>query len=353
MKNEAGAWVGLGVGDTDQTVADFKAFLKRKFTWVREHQPPVDDSPVFDQNFADVVSELQSRYGLPVTGIVDYALKVKSGFLDVTPELSGPVGTLFTVQGTGVDMWTGPPADTARAVLPDWRWQPIGNYPAAPFPMWPSIWQGVEELRKQIRDYANRFPGEPMALAGYSQGAIVTSWVYKWDIELEQGMLHDLLPLFKAGVTWGNPMRGLGAANGNRHAGWPVPEGRGIYKDRLERTPGWWFDYAHGANSQWGRDLYTDSPNDHTGDIETAVCDVVMMADPMTAFNMLFTHVGHLFDDPVTEIPPMFNAVVQAGMFFVVDHTMPHTDYDVNPAVDYLRGVAAGIRTSRNIRSVA
>lgn len=348
MKDENGNWIGLGLGDVDPEIAKFKGFLKRKLAWVRDWEPALDDSDVFDETLEAVVRELQSRYSMPQTGVVDWALKVKSGYLTVGPPQDSvwQVGTLFTVQGTGVDMWTGPPADLARAVESDWRWQPIGNYPAQPFPMWPSIWQGIEELRKQIRDYANRFPGEPMALAGFSQGAIVTSWVYKWDIQLEQGMLHDLEPLFKAGVTWGNPMRRLGVANGNRKAGWPVPEGRGIYKDRLENVPDWWYDYAHGANSQWGRDLYTDSPNDHAGDIETAVCDVVMMADLMTAFNQIFVHIGHLFDDPMAEIPPMFNAIVQAGMFFVVDGTGPHLNYDINPAIDYMRSVAAGLRVA-------
>lgn len=338
-------WIGWQLGMTGAPVGAAKRELKRKFSYAKG----LDDSDVFDQALFDVLLEYQPKKNddgwqppLRTDGVLDYNTQKAIGTVKSSPE--GPVGTLFTVQGTGVDMWTGPPADTARAVLPDWRWQPIGNYPAQPFPMWPSIWQGITELRLQIRDHANRFPGQPMALAGYSQGAVVTSWVYKWDIELEQGMLHDLLPLFKAGVTWGNPMRELGAANGNRSAGWIVPEGRGIYKDRLVGTPGWWFDYAHGANSEWGRDLYVDSPNDHTGDLETAICDIVFMADPMTAFNMIFTHVGHLFDDPVAEIPPMFNAVVQAGMFFVVDHTTPHLNYDISPAIDYLRGVAAGIR---------
>lgn len=330
-----------------EAIGKAKRELKRKFSYAKH----LDDSNVFTEDMLAVLIEYQGKKNasgykppLRTDGVLDYATQKALGTIPSEQPAPAKVGTLFTAQGTGVDMWTGLPADTARAVEGDWEWQPIGNYPADPFPMWPSIWKGIEELRFQIRRHAELKPGSKIALAGYSQGAVVISWVWKWDIEHPNGMLHDLLPNVVAAVTWGNPMREYRVANGNRFAGWPVPEGRGIYKDRLERTPTWWLDFAHGGNSQWGRDLYTDSPNNHTGDIQTAVCDVVMMADLFTAFNMLFVHVGHLSDNPAAEIPPIFDAVVQAGMFFVPQGTMPHLDYDIRPAVEYLRGVANGLR---------
>ncbi|WP_132855842.1 cutinase family protein, partial [Mycobacteroides abscessus] len=157
---------------------------------------------------------------------------------------------LFTVAGTGAGWDAGYPADLARAVLDLFRWQGIG-YPAAAFPMGQSVDAGIAELLRQMKLRLDRFPAAKFVLVGYSQGAIVTSII--------------------GAVTYGNPCREVGVANGNRAAGWPVPAGRGIGDDRLVGTPAWWYDYAHGANSVWGRDIYTDTPDDKTGEMMTAV----------------------------------------------------------------------------------
>ena len=54
--------------------------------------------------------------------------------------------TILTWQGTGADMWTGFPAQTASAAQqanPNvFYWQPVGNWPAATYPMGPSVAAG-------------------------------------------------------------------------------------------------------------------------------------------------------------------------------------------------------------------
>lgn len=273
-----------------------------------------------------VAREYQRHTGQAVTGVLSQDDLIKLGAMPV----------LLTVQGTGVDMWTGYPAEVARACLDFCLWQPIGNYPADPFPMWASILQGIAELRLQIRAYANRNPGCRIWLAGYSQGAIVVSWVYKHDILAKNGILNDLLRFVGKAVTWGNPMRELGKANGNLRAGWPVPEGQGILHDRLQGTPDWWLDFAHGANSEWGRDLYTDTEVGARGDDESAICDIVMQQTLLSGPIALAKRVGALITNPIEGIPAAVEAIYDAGMFFG-GGTGPHVNYSIEPAVDLLR----------------
>jgi hypothetical protein len=335
-------------------IANVKRELRRRFSY----GAGLDDSEAWTDELTVALTTYQERVAAEVRdgkrsgpaprtdGRIDWATQVQLGLIEQAPP--GKVGTLFTVQGTGVDMWTGPPADLARAVEADWEWQPIGNYPASPFPMWASIWQGITELRFQLRRHADLNPTGRIALAGFSQGAIVTSWVYKWDIALPGGILHDLLPRIAAGVTWGNPMAEQGKFHGNRYAGIPIPEGRGINRDRLENTPGWWLDFGHGRNSPQGQDIYCDTPLDPSGDMMTVICDIVMQQEQGRGFMGLVDQAGKLLADPEGRVPYLIDAVMQAGMFFI-GGTGPHLSYDIRPAIDYLRGVAAGVRAGKVI----
>lgn len=341
------AWIGWEVGMTGPTVQAAKRKLKAKFSYAKQ----LDDTDYFGDDLKAVLVEYQTRMNasnpglnLRTDGVLDYATQKALGMV-APPSPPPKVGTLFTVQGTGVDMWTGYPADVARAVEADWEWQPIGNYPADPFPMWQSILKGIAELRVQLRRHNNLTPGRKIALAGYSQGGIVVSWVFKHDIVDPKGQLHDLLPYVVAAVTWGNPMREQGKANGNQFANWVVPEGRGILYDRLENTPDFWLDFAHGANSEWGRDMYTDVEPGARGDDESAICDVVMMQTLWSGPLSVLKRLVSLSQNPMVDGIALIMAVYDAGMFFGRG-TGPHVNYDINPAIDYLRGVARSLRAA-------
>lgn len=332
------AWIGWTVGMSGPTVKTAKEILKRKY---KSYAGNLDDTEVFGTDLQMVLAEYQGRRNaegwtpaLRLDGVLDYNTQDSLGMISHAAAPKKVV--VFTVQGAGVDMWTGPPADTARAILDLIEWQPIGNYPAAQFPMTPSVNDGIRELRVQIRKWATARPDIKMALVGYSEGSLVTGSVWKHDIEPEGGMLHDLKDRFVVGVTWGFPARELGKANGNVYAGWPVPTGQGIVDDRLVGTPDYWYDFAHGANSQWGRDLYTDTPADATGKDETAIWHIVASVDFFSQGSLiplLITALGK----PESAILPILTAVLQAGMFFVVKGLTPHTDYDITPAVNLLR----------------
>lgn len=317
----AGQWVGWGLGDNDPKVQDMKRFLRRKFSYARES---LDDTTLYDETMMRVVMQMQRAYGLPETGIMNYATQVKCGYVKVTPPA---LPTLYTVHGTGVTMWDGPPADCARSLLHKFRWQPVGNYPAAAFPMWPSIQQGVAELNALIDGTAGRF-----ALAGYSQGAVVTSYVYKHDILAEDGRLHHRLGDFLAGVSWGNPMREVGHAWTD---GVGVTAGQfngGILEDRLVGTQPNWRDYAHKG------DLYTDCEMDQEGEYKRAICKIVMGHNVFSGPDSIIMEVLELGLNPFGEAIPLVKAISDAGLFFAKG-TGPHVNYNVRPAIDFLAAV--------------
>lgn len=94
-------------------------------------------------------------------------------------------------------------------------WQPVA-YPAATFPMGPSVQQGVTETMNQIA----RYPGHNIILSGYSQGALVTDYVWRDHLLVpKHPRLKDVIGI----VNFGDPMRSPGICNGNLRAGFPIP----------------------------------------------------------------------------------------------------------------------------------
>jgi hypothetical protein len=153
---------------------------------------------------------------------------------------------IITVNGTGVPDPFGPgfSGDVGRAVNDPWNdiyaefvgqqaankinWQPIG-YPAAVFPMKPSVEVGRTEVNAQITRHERDGScpvGYPLFLSGYSQGAIVTGEVWVHDILSPNGIHHNRLNdvLDRGGIiNFGDPLRSPGIAHGNEVAGLPVP----------------------------------------------------------------------------------------------------------------------------------
>lgn len=285
--------------------------------------------------------------------------------------------TLYTVAGTSADMWTGYPADTARALNDEvWYWQPV-NYPAATFPMNTSVDAGVTELVRLIKLRPGKF-----ALDGYSQGALVTSKVWRDHILNPAGELHDRLGDVVAAVTHGNPMRAQGVANGNVYAGWPIPSGAGIAgSDDLTpaQTPSWWYDFAHGAagsilalpttplSTMTGSgglggllgllgsftsllsidptaDIYTDTPvGTQAGADMTAVFNLVQ--SKIFGPGTLLTEALGILTNPTVGTLAAVQAIM-SGLLFVGQGTGPHVNYDITPAIAYLAQVGAAFAAS-------
>lgn len=262
--------------------------------------------------------------------------------------------TLLTVNGTGVADPSGPglAADLARALLDEaegmWAWQPVG-YPAATFPMGPSVRTGRTELCAQIR----RNPG-PVALSGHSQGALIVATVWRDDILAADGVLHHRLADIAAIVNFGDPMRCPGLANGNAFAGKPLPRNNKRFVSggiagpgnlTPEQTPDFLLSFADDG------DLYTCAPtgldpwNGETevGHHERIVFDVVQNAtDP--SVSAIATEVAEMLDKPVEQIVPMVQSIANGAFFLGAGVGGPHGQYDIAPAVRYLTEVGANLR---------
>jgi len=334
-----GQWVGLGLGDSSPEIRTIKTFMRRKFASYAGHLADTDD---YDTEMTAAVAEMQNRYEAAgrighydyLPGIINDATKTVMGYTPPPPPTAErPI--LFTVCGTGVPWWgPGPDSDMARAVEHRWRWQPIG-YPAAPFPMNPSAQAGRTELINQItlnRDIIESHDLE-IALAGFSQGAIATSECWMKDINPPEGQLHWVKDRVTKAVTWGNPMREAGSA-------WPDPGGKmvnetsyGISDTLMTDTPTMWRDYAHKG------DLYTDVHGE-SGENKTAIYKIVMGTRIFTGPDSILAQVLEVLgirqdSHQVAEAIAMFQAIIDAGLFFVRG-TTPHLNYDIGPAVDYL-----------------
>lgn len=329
-----GKWVGWGPGDSDPKIAEMKQFLLKKFQWVRDFQPRLDDGFQYTDTMTAVVMEMQRRYGIPVTGVMNYNTQVKCGFF-VPPE-KPRVPVAMSVHGTGQPDPLGPglPADVCRYLSEQGkcRWQPIGNYPATAFPMWPSIMQGVAELALQVE----KNPLDDIWLVGYSQGAIVVCFYWKHYVQNPNGPHHHRFHdpanpkhgTVKKIVAFGNPMRQQGFAHWDNTQKPAKPESGGILEDRMVDSPDYMRDFAHEG------DMYSDCEFDDRGEYKRAICKIIMGNEVFTGTDSLLAQILELGERPAVEAFAMFQAICDAGLFFV-NGTREHM-YDVRSAIDFL-----------------
>jgi hypothetical protein len=337
-----GVWVGYGLGDATPKVKAMKEFLKKKFSYASV----LDDTETYDQTMVDVVSRMQKNYGLPAaTGVMNYATQLKCGFAQP------PKITYLSAQGTGVDMWTGYPADTGRAISTEYfMWQPIGNYPASVVnpQMGGSVQMGVDEAVRLLTGSGGPGPfytSGPIALSGYSQGALVVAKLWRDEFLNPNGRLHNRLNDVVAAVTWGNPMRSPGIANGNVSTGQAIPKNldgavtggiAGPEDLRPAETPWWWYDFANDG------DLYAAAPvgvNPWTdeapaGMVETNIFNIVQRATIGNIISIL-KDLGH----PIGTIEAIYNG----GLFASQGTNAPHWQYNIDGAVRFLNSIGAKV----------
>lgn len=320
--------MSLQLGSNGKVVSEWQRVMLARY---RSYAKAADGGPLkidgyFGYDDQAVQAEYERRTGQPIDGVVsdgdlDY-LKIARDSRDR--------GWLFTVHGTGMPDPLGPglPADTARAVLDLYNWQPIGNYPASVWPMWPSIMKGAAELRLQIGSKPGR-----ISLAGYSQGAVVVGQVLKHDIMDPKGSLHHRLKDVYKVVLWGDPMRQQGIAHFDE---WihPVagPDTMGILEDRLEGLESAPFqvrDYAHEG------DMYASIKADDMHEYQVAIGRLVMKAtDFWGGENSLVHQLAELTQRPLTEGIAVARAIIDA-MGFAAD--MTKHGYNIGPAIGFLR----------------
>lgn len=331
-----GQFVGLGLGDSSEEIRKIKGFLRKKFSYAKN----LADTTLYDEATTVAVTEMQTRYnrdgklatGKYIAGVINAETKYVMGYLQRPP---GPDlrGVLVTVCGTGVPWWVGPDADTARAVEGRYKWRPVG-YRAAPFPMGSSISEGRAEANRIITEERARIEAHGLSLAGYSQGAIVTSEVWEYDIKPASGPLHWAFPHIRKAVTWGNPMREIGKAWPDPGAAMSGADRGGVTPELMRDTPDWWRNYAHKG------DLYTDVADDEAGENKRAIWAIIrgtkVFSGPDSILAQILEVMGIRQDaGQVMEIIGVFKAIMDAGLFFAKG-TGPHVNYTITPAIDYL-----------------
>lgn len=326
----AGVWY-LGPGDASDEIRKIKAYMRRMYSSYAGH---LADTELYDEDMTHTVYVMQGRLRdqgkLPpekVNGLIGASTKVAMGYLKATTTDIRPV--LFTVCGTGVPWWIGPDADTARAVENLYKWQPIG-YPATPFPMGKSIKAGKVELLRQMDLHRSQVERNGFAFASYSQGAVVASEVWEFDIK---GGNHWAKNKLRKAVTWGNPSREKGHVwpdNSPEPVAGPNTSGVAAPGDRLKDTPPQWRDYAHRG------DLYTTGSDDTVGQDKTAIWRIIRGEKFFIGSDTLLEQFLEVAQQPLPGAISAFRAMWDAMTFFGKG-TGPHINYNINPAIDYLR----------------
>lgn len=263
---------------------------------------------------------------------------------------------LITVNGTGEPdpFGAGFDADVGRAfavnpwediackldgvvtTAPPIFWQPIG-YPAAVTPMGPSVQAGRAEVNRQI---SLRPLGTPLFLSGYSQGALVTDFVWRDDILNPLGMHHNRLNDVRGIVNFGDPMRCPGKANGNLVAGFPLPKKAdgvttGGIAGPADLTPDQTPDFL--LSCALDGDLYAACPvgdnpwksEGSAGRVETNIYNIIQQATVLNILSIakdLFMPIGTI------------EAIVNGLTFASAGMNAPHWRYGpfVPPMIDWI-----------------
>ena len=328
--------MSLRIGDHNETVRQWRIIMSKRFAgYARVCGELPTDTDQFGPRAASWQKEYERRIGEPQDGVVSDDNLRALGI--PVPRNTRPV--FFTVHGTGVadPLAPGLPADTARAVLDLCDWQPIGNYPAAAFPMWPSITKGQAELQYQAGGGDDgRWKDRDIWLAGYSQGAIVVGQFLKHDVMDPNGAYHYLLPRIKKVVFWGNPMRQKGIVAFDQ---WihevADADSHGILDDRLEgleNAPFQVRDYGQ------RKDIYACNHDTDTDEYKRSICKIIMRAtDFWNGPDSIVHQLIELGQRPLQEGIAMAQAIWQAGGFFTaLGINSPHA-YNMYPAIDFLR----------------
>lgn len=297
-------------------------------------------------------------------------IRVTSGLWpSIRAELNGefwrPKATLFVVNGTlePTSEGFGFAADCARGL----RDQADGLYISIPIAYPASITQmgkSVQQGRANLVAAIHATPGK-IALAGYSQGALVTDFVWRDDILSSSGVLHDRVNDVIAICNFGDPMRCPGIAHGNEHWGIPAPKKldgfttggiAGINDLRPEQTPDFLLSFDNDG------DLYGAAPVGDTpwitetgvGHDERLIFEIIqsfsitnvmaIVATVLPELNIakdatdVIGGLGSLITGVAAESKTiaLVQALLNGGLFFIVHAQGPHMGYDAQPAIDFL-----------------
>lgn len=334
MHNGAGDWIGWGPGDTAPKVAEIQKFLAGKFASYAGH---LVATGTYDQATADVVAEMQRRYGLPVTGIFDWASQVRSGFYKPAPK---NLPLFFTVEGHLSDMWRGPVADTATILEREGRCihRPTGyNSGAIPFDNRSGELELVRRLSQTVQDDGVQFPpGTKWMLGDFSQGSIIAT-----DFEL-----NHLLPggdlAWRAAdcvgrLSYGNPTRSAGSvASWSRGQAGPAVNA-GL--DPAVRFDKLGIQLARPQMDVYRKgDIFADNEPGVDGRIKSSIYQAVARGDLFSDPFSICAQIAAAFTVPVDYVTGAFWAIVSGVGFLATGDRNPHySPYDLSGGLDWAR----------------
>jgi hypothetical protein len=344
----AGVYVGLGEGDISPEVGKVKALLKRKFTPARN---TLDDGDLFTPALTAEVKRVQEVYTREgragaahyAPGVINLEFKYDVGLLP-RPEKPKPI--IFTVEGHMSNMFVGPCAFVASTLEQQGlcHWKPIGyNNTALPFDNSSGVNALVDQLNRGAIEGPNGPDGRPImwpfpddlnwGLLGFSQGAIVTNktWLHHLRDAAPGSRLAARRDHLKRAVAFGDPYREKDVI-----AEWvpdpPRPGTQGISDERMTNTPAFWKVHSrHG-------DLYSENGTDEVGLNKTAVYRIVSESSWVGGPAGMLARVLDLMQDPVDGVIDIARAIISGAMF--LPNMGPHGQYDLNPCIDWMRGVA-------------
>jgi hypothetical protein len=336
VKNASGSWVGWGLGDTDPKVTAIKEFLAKKFSYASA----LDTSPVYNAALAAVVSGMQGKYGLPSTGIFDYATGVKCGFYKTAPKV---LPVYFSVEGHMSNMWSGPVADTGTQLAAEGRvhHQPIGyDNGALPFDNASGENEVARLVGSQVLDDGTPFPtGTKWALSGFSQGGIVISDFYI-DHLLPGCDLAWRTPDLLGVLAYGNPCRQTGSV-----APWSVAQAGPAANsglDPLKRfgLPGFPAKPANWMDVYRKGDIFSDNEPTKEGQVKAAVYQAVARSDFFSNPYSILSQIADLFTVPFDEVWAMFQAIVSGIGFILPGQPNPHyAAWNIDGGLSWLRSI--------------
>lgn len=342
-----GVWIGWGLGDEsskDFTVKDFRAFARAKFKSYAGH---LADNNKFDQELEDVVREMQRRYvedgkllpGTFVPGVLDLATQQVCGFKKRVIVLP----TIITVEGHMSNMFVGPCAYVASTLEGQgvcW-WQATGyENTTLPFHSNTGVNEVLRFMMLDVLPNGRPFPlGTPWGFVVFSEGSIVGRRVYRiLKAAFDKPAAQRNPTEQRYAVRFADLTRAIAFGDACREkdviAEWvPDPPKRGtqgISDENMVDTPSWWKPHSrHG-------DLYSENQDDEVGQNKTAIFRIAVN----NSWGGLFKRFGDLLRDPVDGTFDIAKAIIEGAMF--LPNMGPHGTYDLNPCVEYMRGV--GIR---------
>jgi hypothetical protein len=322
MKDANGKWVGWGLGDVDPKVAQIQTFLAKKF---HSYAGALVATGVYDAATAAAVATMQTKYGLPSTGIFDYASQLKSGFIKPAP---APRTPFFTVEGHMSDMWAGPAAGTAEVLEAEGRvvHLPTGyNNGALPF----DNKSGEVELTNRVNTFAP--PGTKFLIAGFSQGSmVVTDYLINELIgsDREKDCLGVLL--------YGNPSRSKGSvAPWSRAQAGPAENAGMEPKSRLDLLglkPSFQVMDVYRKG-----DMFSDNEPTEQGALKSACYEAIARSNFFSQFSIA-AEIAQAFMKPVDFVIGVFQAIFSALGFLANQGSNPHySPFNLDGGINWTR----------------